>query len=619
MTGTKWWVQDVGDGTITLIASLTGMEGTGCYQFSLPTTGDSCILEYPKVTGFPAVPGGVSGGNGPFGIGDGFCMGWTNQVPAGDPTGAYTLRYLQILSTPDPTTSAPTPTGYFADPDVSSGGDGSIGNPWSVTHALTTSIPAGSTIWIRAGNVPGAILPTIDGASGNPIIVRSYPGEHVHFTGHMLTTDCTYTRFMFLEIAATNPASDGSIGAFVNSVGVEFVGCVVHDAGHTGIGAWDENSGGRYIDCIVYQNGTSTNLDHGFYVNSNSGTKLFDNCIVYNNLAYGFHLWSSQDIQNVTISRCASIDNGYGNPLGAADFFAGSADSSSRIVSLTLSDCLTWRADRSEISVELGRRNSQQHGTLTLAGKCRFLGVVNLHNADWTSIVQGPDVRTISASQSVPNEVFVFPSIVTPKYGHVHIYNGAEATDVDVDLSTILASGDAYNVYSAFDPFGSPVLSGTYAGGSVAFPMDAITSPTIINGGAEITPGPEFGSFIVKGPDTDSESAPPDFDDTRAPILEYGLDASTGEFVWKTRTDPDAHPSEDPDPTPTEHYRAAANFGTLTDWKIEAKLALDGTGSLSVYRGNEGEDYTQVVSYTGPLGYNATYPGWLRIGLEKAA
>jgi len=87
------------------------------------------------------------------------------------------------------------------------------------------------------------------------------------------------------------------------------------------------------------------------------------------------------------------------------------------------------------------------------------------------------------------------------KRGHVAFYNWANLTAVNVDLSSVLSTGDAYSIYDVRDLV-TPILTGTYAGGTVAFPTTQKPDPTP-SGGFVSTPtatAPFFNAFLVVGP-----------------------------------------------------------------------------------------------------------------------
>src|SRR3954462_5311802 len=86
---------------------------------------------------------------------------------------------------------------YYAAPNGTSTGDGSIGRPWSLATALSrsTTIKPGSTLWLRGGTYgSGKTLfkSTLVGSSTAPIKVRQYPGEHAKINGG-IKADGSYT------------------------------------------------------------------------------------------------------------------------------------------------------------------------------------------------------------------------------------------------------------------------------------------------------------------------------------------------------------------------------------------------------------------------------------------
>ena len=83
---------------------------------------------------------------------------------------------------------------------------------------------------------------------------------------------------------------------------------------------------------------------------------------------------------------------------------------------------------------------------------------------------------------------------------HVVVFNWTNAGAVSVDLSKVLRSGDAYEILNVQDLFGSPVVSGTYTGGSVSLPVRAVAAPTPV-GGFVTRPGgtgTQFNTYLVR-------------------------------------------------------------------------------------------------------------------------
>jgi len=85
-------------------------------------------------------------------------------------------------------------------------------------------------------------------------------------------------------------------------------------------------------------------------------------------------------------------------------------------------------------------------------------------------------------------------------YGHVCFFNWEMTPTVQVNVSSILAVGDKFEVYNVQDIFGEPVLSGTYGGGNITLPTEGVGPPIPVG----ITPRPPiatspfFDAFLVK-------------------------------------------------------------------------------------------------------------------------
>jgi len=88
--------------------------------------------------------------------------------------------------------------------------------------------------------------------------------------------------------------------------------------------------------------------------------------------------------------------------------------------------------------------------------------------------------------------------------GHVCYYNWAGLSQIPVDLSPILNVNDTYAIYDARDAHvdSTPILTGTYAGGTVNFPNTQVADPAPIGGFVASTDpndtAPTFNAFVVK-------------------------------------------------------------------------------------------------------------------------
>ncbi|HJQ97652.1 MAG TPA: hypothetical protein VJ826_05010, partial [Candidatus Polarisedimenticolaceae bacterium] len=121
--------------------------------------------------------------------------------------------------------------------------------------------------------------------------------------------------------------------------------------------------------------------------------------------------------------------------------------------------------------------------------------------ANW-KVNTGYDAHsTFTPTAPTGQQVFIQPSVYLAGRGHVAVYNWPGATSASLDLSTILSVGRTYKINHACDPFGTAVLTGTYAGGSVSVPLAATVTPVQPVGGST-NPAPStapfFYAFIVR-------------------------------------------------------------------------------------------------------------------------
>src|SRR5436189_877431 len=111
----------------------------------------------------------------------------------------------------------------------------------------------------------------------------------------------------------------------------------------------------------------------------------------------------------------------------------------------------------------------------------------------------------VNPSAPTTATVFVRPVTVDGQrtgQGNIVVYNWGNATQVPVDLSPVLNSGDAYSIWNAQDPWGvsSSPQTGTYNGGSVNLTITTPPPPTP-NGTPSRPPvatGLGFQVFIVR-------------------------------------------------------------------------------------------------------------------------
>jgi hypothetical protein len=103
-----------------------------------------------------------------------------------------------------------------------------------------------------------------------------------------------------------------------------------------------------------------------------------------------------------------------------------------------------------------------------------------------------------SVGTASTNWVFIRPNTYEIGRAHIIVYNWTGAASVTVNVAGVLAVGDSYSLYSA-EALGSPVLSGTYSGGSLTVPMTSGTVAQPVGWSTSIASlRPTFGVFVLK-------------------------------------------------------------------------------------------------------------------------
>jgi hypothetical protein len=204
---------------------------------------------------------------------------------------------------------------FYAAPDGSPGGDGSIANPWNLQAALAqpgSVIRPGDTLWLRGGDyIPtGArtFVNALNGTAGAPIIVRQYPQERATLHGGLYSGG-SWTWFWGFEI--TNPDPERNVtndfarpeGFEIHGRGVKAIDLVIHDTGHPGLGFWKQiGDGAEVYGCILWGNGIydwssgSRNIrGAGIYGQGQdrNENRFIKDSIFFRNFTQGLHLYST--------------------------------------------------------------------------------------------------------------------------------------------------------------------------------------------------------------------------------------------------------------------------------------------------------------------------------------
>ena len=365
----------------------------------------------------------------------------------------------------------------------------------------------------------------------------------------------TFRNFEVMNSDPNRPAAQFArpTGVDVKARNTKFIHLSVHDVGQ-GFGFWSEAPDSEIAGCVIYNNGT-TSFDHGIYTQNATGTKTIRENVVLNNYGYGIHVYGSDTASLVgfDISGNASFHNGsLGTQGPTPGILVGGGSPAARIVVRNNSiydrplTATTMRIGSSAANVDAqvtgntvaGFSSYEHWSSLAVSGNT-FYGsttVIELMTSltvpgawlSWNgntyfsqemqwqpfnlmvgSSNQGlffPGWKTAAGADSASSytksapqgtRVEVRPSPYEPGRGNVIVYNWALAASVSADLSTILAPGAQYEIRSAQNYSGAPLLTGTYTGGTVALPMTVTTVATPVGLVAPSSTAPEFNVFVV--------------------------------------------------------------------------------------------------------------------------
>lgn len=471
----------------------------------------------------------------------------------------------QSPSGPPPPPPPPPPAGnhagYYVTTGGSSSGDGSAAKPWDLATALAGGngkVAPGDTIWLRVGTYVGAFTATLTGTSAAPVVVRAYPGERATIDGS-LKVDGAYAIYWGFELMQSNPVANGNDALDTYGPNCKFVNLIVHDAGKEGISYWESSGTSELYGSLFYNNGTHEGFDHGIYAPNDAGVKYITDNVVFNNLAYGIHVYASTNHPVMTdehIVGNVSFDNGaisqFGmykaNLLIGADvttqhmtadsnllYFAPGATgynlrlgiATTNNVDIAVHDNYASGDGAAALLIESWQQASLQGNTLIgpsvmvdlTAGTPPLSGYAWTGNAyyrastaqawryngtlyslaGWQAATGLGNTGTAATSLPTTPQVFVRPNKYESGRATIIIYNWSRQAAVGIDLSKVLTMGTHYEVRNVQAIFGAAVASGTYGGGTISIPMTGMTPPAAIGRSTATPPttGPAFDVFIV--------------------------------------------------------------------------------------------------------------------------
>jgi len=350
-----------------------------------------------------------------------------------------------------------------------------------------------------------------------------------------------------------------STGLYTNSASnIKMINLIIHDAGH---GIYTENTSHNIeiYGWIVYNGGNedgNRSDGHGIYIKGDGvGWKVARDNIIFNQFGFGLHGYAQtnttlkglvldgnvlfnngtpsdyDDNDNLLLGGTTIADNdsvtnnmvydspGVSRPNGNVRIGFETTSNGTAIVkgnyiagSTRALDVGFWANLMMQANTIIApnmvviQHDAQSPTTQSWTGNMhihdpaaqgwQFAGA-NYTFANWESRIGAADQA--SAAQPTTPRVFVRPNRYEPGRATIVIYNWSLQASVPVDLSGVVTVGNRYQLRNVQDIFGAPVLSGTYAGGTINVPMNGVTPPAPIGGSFRplYKTGPAFDVFIV--------------------------------------------------------------------------------------------------------------------------
>ena len=246
---------------------------------------------------------------------------------------------------------------------------------------------------------------------------------------------------------------------------------------------------------ILYNNGwqgPDRGHGHGLYLKNDVGPVVARDNVVFNQFGYGIHIYSDVGdglLNGISAIGNISFDNGSLASTGPSAEIGNLGQMNAN--NLVITDNLTY------VDPSVGGSNLilGSGDGLTATGNY-VVGGDGVSEGSWTNAtVIGNTVIPPAPTQTA---VFVRPNAYEPGRAFVVVFNWASNGSVSADVSSVLQSGDAYEVRNVQDLFGAPAVTGTYRGGSISIPIAAVSPPAPV-GISSLAPttGPAFNVYLV--------------------------------------------------------------------------------------------------------------------------
>jgi hypothetical protein len=303
----------------------------------------------------------------------------------------------------------------------------------------------------------------------------------------------------------------------------KYINLVIHDGG---VGFYNESP---YFDVeivgtIIYNIGyqkPDRGHGHAIYLRSNTGPVIARDNILFNQFGFGVHVFTNPgegQLNNIRVEGNIAFNNGTlaSNSTSSNLLFGGDASATGGVMKSNY----TYESPSVAAKNVIVGWGSTQNGTMQVqdnyfaggaqvldvgywssmtATNNQLMGIAGLVTLNDPSILPSTFVGQTQASLPTTTKVVVRKNPYETGRANVAVYNWGQDGSVELDLSGIVPAGAVYEIRNVQDLFGSPVVSGTYGGGSVTLPLRAVQPPVPVGLASSRSPstGTAFNAYVV--------------------------------------------------------------------------------------------------------------------------
>jgi hypothetical protein len=266
---------------------------------------------------------------------------------------------------------------------------------------------------------------------------------------------------------------------------------------------WAEGPDQEAYGNILYNNGfrgqSADHSAHGIYGQNRTGTQIIRDNVLFNQFGYGIHIYGSDQaaLNNYTIDGNTAFNNGVGQEFGMSGGMDYQVGGEAPLEKLIFIHNNSYRS--SSLRRDFTARIGYDWGPLNYDGTVTdnyFVGALRIIR--WGSLNSQRNV-VIDGPTPAQARVLVQSNEYEAARANVIIYNWDQEGAISVDLSEVLRPGEHFEVRDVEDFYGSPLVSGTYSGGSVSIPLTGTRQARSITGRSAAATGAEFAALVVIG------------------------------------------------------------------------------------------------------------------------